>query len=208
MEPVMPLSQITDPARRFVRRPVVGASAALLVAAGGLAAIFATKGHDFSVALGSVSPSILAIAVGIELLWIIARVKAWAVCIDAAGGSVKQRTLFRSASLGYLGNILNPQVGLAVRIAALRRAAPLQAPKATVLATAELPIVIIEACLAAALSFTLVGALHLSWWIPVAAVAVVATLTALSIRFASNHRGGVWDAFPVLSGSRIRTRVV
>ncbi len=213
MNPLMPTAEITvpagtAPARRTLRRPLVSAAAALLVASAGLAIIVATKGAQFSTAFASVSPAILAIAVGIELLWIIARVKAWAVCIDAAGGSVKQRTLFRSASLGYLGNLLNPQVGLAVRIAALRRAAPIDAPRASVLATAELPIVIVEAGLAAILSFTLVGALHLSWWIPVAALAVAATLTVLTLRLAANHRRRVWDGLAVLTGSRSRALIV
>jgi uncharacterized membrane protein YbhN (UPF0104 family) len=189
------------------RRGLMAAGGALAVTAG-LAIVIATKGDAFSTALGSASPGILAVAVGLELLWILARCEAWAVCVDAAGGAVERRTLFRAASLGYLGNVLNPQFGLAVRIAALRRSAPAESPKATVLAAAELPIVIIEAGLAALMSFTLVGALGIAWWIPVAALAVMAAVTILTVRFAEHHRDRAWRGLAVMTGLRSRTRII
>ncbi len=181
---------------------------ATLAATGALLAVILTKGNEFAAAITTVPAGILVAAVGIELLWILSRCEAWAVCIDAAGGTVERRTLFRAASLGYLGNILNPQLGLAVRIAALRRSAPAESPRAGVLVAAELPIVIIEAGLAALLSFTLVGALGLPWWIPVAALGVMAAVIALTMRFATTHRDRAWRGLAVMTGLRSRTRIV
>ncbi len=206
MNPVMPATAIArlTPARR---RALLGLGAGL-AATGGLLAVILTKGHAFSEAMGTVPVGILAAVVGIELLWILARCEAWAVCIDAAGGTVERRTLFRAASLGYLGNVVNPQFGLAVRIAALRRSAPVDSPKAPVLVAAELPIVIIELGLAALMSFTLVGALGLAWWIPLAALGAVGALIALVCRFAAQHRDRAWRGLAVMTGLRNRTRIV
>ena len=85
------------------------------------------------------------------------RTEAWRVCVVAAGGTVGRRRLFRAASLGYLGSQLNSSVGTAARIAALRRAAPDESPRVPALVAAEVPILAIEAALAALTSFTLVG---------------------------------------------------
>jgi hypothetical protein len=189
------------------RRALLGLGTGL-AATGALLAVIFTKGHAFSEAMGTVPVGILAAVVGIELLWILARCEAWAVCIDAAGGTVERRTLFRAASLGYLGNVLNPQLGLAVRIAALRRAAPAESPNAPVLVAAELPIVIIELGLAALLSFTLVGALGLPWWVPLAALGTAGTVIALTCRFAAHHRDRAWRGLAVMTGLRNRTRIV
>ena len=51
--------------------------------------------------------------------------------------------------LGYVGNLFNSNVGLGLRIAALRRSAPDHSPPPSVLIAAELPIVVIEIALAA-----------------------------------------------------------
>ena len=195
-------------AGRLLRRPGVGAGVAMLAVTAGLGAIVATKGHAFSVALGSASPAILAIAVGIELLWIVARVQAWAVCIDAAGGAVRRRTLFRSASLGYLGNILNPQVGLAVRIAALRRSGARGGTEGRRPRSGGAADRLIEAGLAALLSFTLVGALGLSWWVPVGGARGDGRHRRLHPPLRRSHRERAWRGLSVLTGSRDRARIV
>ena len=83
------------------------------------------------------------------MIWLIARSEAWHVCVGAAGGSVNRRRLYRAASVGYLGNVFNGNFGLAVRIAALRRSAPSDSPRPSVLVAAELPILVIEGALAA-----------------------------------------------------------
>jgi hypothetical protein len=43
--------------------------------------------------------------------------------LEAAGGSVDRRTLYRASSMQVLGSVVNGQLGVAARIAALRRSA-------------------------------------------------------------------------------------
>src|SRR5205085_2393550 len=75
--------------------------------------------------------------------------EAWSLCVDAAGGHVARRRVFRAAAVGYLANLINGQVGVAARIAALRRSAPQESPPVSALVTAEVPILAVEAGLAA-----------------------------------------------------------
>ena len=71
-----------------------------------------------------------------------------------------------AASLGNLASVVNSHLATAARIAALRRSAPVDAPKVPALIAAEVPIVGVEVLLAAGASFTLVGPLDLPWWVP------------------------------------------
>jgi hypothetical protein len=59
--------------------------------------------------------------------------------------------------MGVLGGLVNAQVAVAVRIAALRRSSPDVTPHAPMLIATEFPILAVEAALAALTSFTLVG---------------------------------------------------
>src|SRR3954449_8390363 len=88
-------------------------------------------------------------------------------------GTVRRDQLYRVASVGYLGNIVNGELGFAIRVAALRRVAPERTPKLGALAVTEVPIVLVEAALAALVTFTLVGPLGLPWWLPIACLAVM-----------------------------------
>jgi len=164
--------------------------------------------HEFVAALGAAPLWVLGAAVGMHVFWLLARSEAWSVCIRAAGGRVGRRRLYRASSLGYLGNIFNGTFGLAVRIAALRRTAPADSPKAKVLVAAELPVVVIEIALAAICSFTLVGPLGLPWWSPlIAFTATVAVIAGLQ-RLARHRREGFWSGLAVLRGLRGRNRVI
>jgi uncharacterized membrane protein YbhN (UPF0104 family) len=173
-----------------------------------LAIGLAGHGHDFIVALGSAPIWVLGAAVGLHVLWLLARSEAWSVCIGAAGGRVSRRRLYRASSVGYLGNIFNGQFGLAVRIAALRRSAPRETPRAPVLLAAELPIVVIEAALAAICSFTLVGPLGIPWWVPLISFVAMAALIGGMQRVARHRREGFWTGIAVLRGMRGRSRIV
>ena len=82
------------------------------------------SGTAFVDALGAASVGVLAGATLMQVIWLIARSEAWYVCVDAAGGDCGRRPLYRAAAVGYLGNLLNPNFGLAVRIAELRRTVP------------------------------------------------------------------------------------
>jgi uncharacterized membrane protein YbhN (UPF0104 family) len=173
-----------------------------------LAIGLAGHGHDFIVALGSAPFWVLGAAVALHVLWLLARSEAWSVCVGAAGGKVPRRQLYRASSIGYLGNIFNGQFGLAVRIAALRRSAPRACPRAPVLLAAELPIVVIEAALAAICSFTLVGPLGVPWWVPLACFAAMAAVLGGMQRIARDRREGFWNGIAVLRGMRGRSRII
>jgi hypothetical protein len=156
-----------------------GVTAALVVAVAG-------KGHQFSTALHSASAGILIAAVALQLVALLARTEAWRVCVAAAGGTPDRRRLYRASSMGFVGSLVNAQLGVAARIAALRRSAPAESPRVAPLIGAELPIMAIEATLGALASLTLVGPLGLPWWSPVVAIAatlgVSAGLRSLAVR--------------------------
>jgi uncharacterized membrane protein YbhN (UPF0104 family) len=190
------------------RHPTVVSLAGGTLVAIALAIGLAGHGHEFIVALGSAPIWVLGAAIALHVLWLVARSEAWRVCIDAAGGSVSRRRLYRAASVGYLANIFNGQFGLAVRIAALRRSAPRECPRAPVLLAAELPIVVVEAALAAICSFTLVGPLGIPWWVPLVSFAAMAALIVGMQRVARNRREGFWTGIAVLRGMRGRSRLI
>ena len=179
-----------------------------VVVAGALAFVLAGDGDEFVRALGSAPLWVLGAAVALHVFWLVARSEAWSVCIGAAGGSVGRRRLYRASSVGYLGNIVNGQFGLAVRIAALRRSAPADSPRAHILVAAELPVIVVEAALAAICSFTLVGPLGVPWWIPLICFAFMVAVIAGLRRVAHHRREGFWSGLAVLRGLRGRSRII
>ncbi len=166
------------------------------------------KREAFASSLDAASGWVLAGAAAMQILWLIARSEAWHVCVDAAGGRCGRRPLYRAAGVGYLGNILNANFGLALRIAELRRTAPEDAPKAGVLVAAEMPIVVIEIALAALCSFTLVGPLGVPWWAPLIALALGVGVVGGLSRLADRKRGGSWSGLAVLRGLRHRNTII
>jgi uncharacterized membrane protein YbhN (UPF0104 family) len=190
------------------RHPTLVSLAGGTVVAIALAIALAGHGHEFLAALRSAPVWVLATAVALHVIWLVSRSEAWNVCIDAAGGSVSRRCLYRASSLGYVGNIFNGQFGLGVRIAALRRTAPDECPKASVLLAAELPIVVVEIALAAIFSFTLVAPLDAPWWAPLVAFAAVAAVMGAMHRVARNRTAGIWRGIAVLREAKGSGRIV
>ncbi|HEX2016758.1 MAG TPA: hypothetical protein VGN69_08695 [Solirubrobacteraceae bacterium] len=185
--------------RRFTRRhsrPItVGGS---LLATAVLVAILAGRRHQFEVALTRASILTLLAAAALQLVALLARSEAWHVCIAAAGGTLRRRILYRASSMGYVGSLLNAQVGTAARIAALRRSSPGDSPGVSTLIAAEFPIMAVEATLAALTSFTLVGPLGLPWWLPIVCVAVFAGLSAGLRHLALLKGRALWSGLAVL----------
>jgi uncharacterized membrane protein YbhN (UPF0104 family) len=195
--------------RAFWRRhPTAITVAGSLIVAAALVFALADDRGEFTKALSAAPIWILAVAVVLHVGWLAARSEAWCVCVRAAGGTVDRRRLYRASSLGYLGNLFNGTLGLAVRTAALRRSAPETSPKATVLLSAEIPIVVVEVGLAALMSFTLVGPLGVPWWTPIVAFAVIAGLFLVLQRVARHRRRGIWAGLAVLRGLEGRARIV
>ena len=140
--------------------------AGTLVTLGGLAVVLAGRWGQLADAAVGASGWLLGAAVVLHIGSLVARSEAWNLSVRAAGGTVARRRLYRAASVGYIGNIINGELGFALRIASLRRSAPAEVPKITTLAATEVPIVIVEVTLATLTSFTLVGPLGLAWWVP------------------------------------------
>ena len=179
-----------------------------VVAAAVLAWIIADRREEFTTALGAAPVWLLIVATLLQLVALVSRTEAWHVCVVAAGGRVGRRLLYRAASVGYVGSQLNSQLGTAARIAALRRSAPALCPRVPAMVAAEVPILTVEAVLAAAASFTLVGPLGLPWWLPLVFLAAAAGLVAGLRGAARRWRAGFWSGLAVLRSLDGRTRVV
>jgi hypothetical protein len=123
--------------------------------------------------------AIVLVAIALQVLALVSRSEAWHVSVRASGATVDRRRLYRASSMGCVGNVLNAQLGTAARIATLRRSAPDECPRVPSLIAAELPILVVEAALAAATSFTLIGPLGLPWWTPLAGLALVGAVSAV-----------------------------
>ncbi len=178
-----------------------------LLAVGVLVLVLAGRWGRFASAAAAAPWWALTAAVTLQTVSLLSRTEAWNVTVRAAGGTVDRRRLYRAAGIGYLGNIVNGELGFAARIASLRRGAPRESPKAVVLAATEIPIVLMEVALATLFSFTLVAPLSLPWWVPLVAFGVVLAVVAGLARLARRHPSGWWRGVAALSQPRARIRV-
>jgi uncharacterized membrane protein YbhN (UPF0104 family) len=195
--------------RRFSgrhRRPITIAGS--VVAAAILVAILWGKRDEFSTAISSASIGILLAAAALQLVALLARSEAWHISIGEAGGAVNRRVLYRASSMGYVGSLLNAQVGTAARIAALRRSSPDESPGVSTLIAAEFPILAVEGTLAALTSFTLVVPLGLPWWLPIVCLAVALGLSAGLRHLALKEGRLLWSGLAVLRSLRGGGRLV
>jgi uncharacterized membrane protein YbhN (UPF0104 family) len=165
--------------RNFQQRHsrILGIALASLVAAVIVVALWG-KRHDFVTAVEEAPLWLLACAVGLQIVALLTRTEAWRICVLAAGGTVGRRRLYRASSMGYVGSLLNAQLGTAARIAALRRSAPEESPRIAPLLTAEVPIMVVEGMLAAVASVTLIAPLGLPWWAPLVVLAVALAVSS------------------------------
>src|SRR5512132_1990398 len=107
-----------------------------------------------------------------------------------------------------LGSVVNGNLGVAARIAALRRSSPEVSPQVPTLIAAELPILTVEATLAALTSFTLVGPLGLSWWVPLLCLAAVLAVSAGLRRLGVRRMRWLGRGLSVMRTVRGRRRLV
>jgi uncharacterized membrane protein YbhN (UPF0104 family) len=202
------LAELTARLRDFGRRrrgliAVVGSLATAAV----LAFLLAGRRHEFAAALSGTPVSVLAATVLLQVVGLLARSEAWHLTIQAAGGTVERRVLYRASSMQVLGSVINTQLGVAARIAALRRSSPAVSPQVPTLIAAEFPILAVEGMLAALASFTLIAPLGLSWWLPVMCLAVVGAASAGLRQLAVRKGRELWRGLAVLrslgGGSRV-----
>jgi hypothetical protein len=132
-----------------------------LVTAAVLVFVLAGRRHQFEAAISEAAVWVLGVTVLLQIVALLARSEAWHLSIEAAGGTVERRVLYRASSMQVLGSVVNGQLGVAARIAALRRSSPSVSPQVPTLIAAEFPILAVEATLAALTSFTLVAPLGL-----------------------------------------------
>ena len=183
-----------------MRRKLVTVAGTLLTL-GGLAVVLAGKWGQLAHAAVGASPWLLGAAVALHLGSLVARSEAWHISVRAAGGTVARRRLYRAASVGYIGNIINGELGFALRIASLRRAAPDEVPRVATLAATEVPLIVVEATLATLTAFTLVGPLGLPWWAPVAAFIAMVGVT-VALRHLVRRRTAGWRRGLLVLGDR------
>jgi hypothetical protein len=198
-------SQLQSLYRRH-RRPVTVLVVCLVTAA--LAVALAGKEDEFGTALGSASALVLLAAVALQIVALLARTEAWRVCVAEAGGTAERRRLYRASSMGFVGSLVNAQLGVAARIAALRRSAPAESPRVAPLIGAELPIMAIEAALGALASLTLVAPLGLPWWSPLIAIAVMLLVSAGLRSLALRSSRGVLRGLAVLKNNDRHAEIV
>jgi uncharacterized membrane protein YbhN (UPF0104 family) len=178
-----------------------------LATAAVLVLLLAGRRQEFAHALSTAGIRVLVLTAALQIVALVARSEAWHLTIEAAGGTVNRRILYRASSMQVLGSLVNGQLGVAARIAALRRSSPAVAPQVPTLIAAEFPILAVEAVLAALASFTLVAPLGLPWWLPIIGFAVVGALSAGLRTLALRKGRELWRGLAVLrslgGGSRV-----
>ncbi len=196
-------------ARSFARRrqgPLTLLGSLLTAAI--IALLLAGRREEFTQALSSAAAWVLVLAVVLQVVALVSRSEAWHLTIEAAGGRVDRRTLYRASSMQVVGGVLNAQLGVAARIAALRRSSGDGCPQVPTLIAAEFPIIAVEAMLAALASFTLVVPLGLPWWLPVICLLVVGAASVGLRRLALQEGRKVWRGLAVLRSLNGGLRVV
>jgi uncharacterized membrane protein YbhN (UPF0104 family) len=173
-----------------------------------LVLVLAGRRHEFAVALSEPALWVLGVTVVLQIVALVARSEAWHLSIEAAGGTVERRVLFRASAMQVLGGVVNGHLGIAARIAALRRSSPTVAPQVPTLIAAEFPILAIEALLAALASFTLVSPLGLPWWLPLIVLAAVGTASAGLRHLALSKGRELWRGLAVARSLSHGSRVI
>lgn len=203
------LAELTARLRDFGRRrrlliTLVGSLAAAAI----LAFLLAGRRHEFAHALSTTPLWVLAVTALLQIVALLARSEAWHLTIQAAGGTVERRILYRASSMQVLAGVINSQLGVAARIAALRRSSPRVSPQIPTLIAAEFPILAVEATLAALTSFTLVAPLGLPWWLPLIGVGVIATVSAGLRHLALRKGRELWRGLAIVRSLRGAIRLI
>jgi uncharacterized membrane protein YbhN (UPF0104 family) len=211
--PRHPLPRVSLMPDEAVRRDLGGRRALIMVggslaAAAVVALLLVGRRDEFVTALSGTAAWVIGVTALLQIVALVGRSEAWHVSIEAAGGTVDRRVLYRASSMQVLGSVLNAQLGVAARIAALRRSSPSVCPQVPTLIAAEVPILSVEAALAVLASFTLVVPLGLPWWLPLIGLPVIA-LASAGLRHLALRKGReLWKGLAVLRSLRGGSRVI
>jgi uncharacterized membrane protein YbhN (UPF0104 family) len=200
-----PVVRLSGFGRRH-RAPITVAGS--LAAAALLVVLLQGRREEFTTALAGVGAWVLAATALLQIVALLVRSEAWHLTIDAAGGRVSRRVLYRASSMQVLGSLISAHLGVAARIAALRRSSPEVSPQVPTLIAAEFPILAVEGALAVLASFTLVAPLGLPWWLPLAGLPVI-VLASAGLRHLALRKGHeLWRGLAVLRSLRGGSKVV
>jgi uncharacterized membrane protein YbhN (UPF0104 family) len=203
------MTAVADRIRAFGRRRRIPLTiAGTLAATAALVALLAGRREEFVAALSGPAVWVLAVTALLQIVALLARSEAWHLTIEAAGGTVDRRVLYRASSMQVLGSLVNGHLGVAARITALRRSSPAVSPQVPTLIAAEFPILAVEAALAILASFTLVAPLGLPWWLPLIGIPVIA-LASAGLRHLALRKGReLWKGLAVIRSLRGGSQVV
>jgi hypothetical protein len=182
--------------------------AASIAASLALVVVLVGKWDELEAGITGAAASVIVAAIALQVVALVSRSEAWRVCVHASGGTVSRRKLYRASSIGCVGTLLNHQLGTAARIGALRRSAPEETPRVPALIAAELPILYVEAALAALTSFTLVGPLGLPWWSPIVCLVLVGSIGLAFHSIAAARARWLRTGLSVLRSQRGSVRLV
>ena len=121
--------------RAFVRRrrtllTIVGS----LLTAAILVVLLAGRRDEFGEALSSAPVWVLGVTALLQIVALVSRSEAWHLTIEAAGGTVARRVLYRASSMQVLGGVINGHLGVAcgsARSDAPRRRRALRCPRSS-----------------------------------------------------------------------------
>ena len=205
---VVPVSREPSVRREFGRRRAIITVVGSLLAAGVVVVLLSGRRAEFVAALSGTAAWVIAVTALLQIVALVGRSEAWHVSIEAAGGTVARRVLYRASSMQVLGSVLNAQLGVAARITALRRSSPAVCPQVPTLIAAEVPILSVEAALAVLASFTLVVPLGLPWWLPLIGLPIIVMASAGLRHLAMRKGRELWKGLAVLRSLRGGSRVV
>ena len=122
--------RLISASRAFGRRhrvliTVVGSLATLAV----LGFLLAGRRHEFATALSSASIWVLAVTVALQIVALRRPQRGVAPHDRGRRRDRQRRVLYRASSVQVLGSVINGQLGVAARIAALRRSSPEVCPQ-------------------------------------------------------------------------------
>jgi len=100
-----------------------------VAACAALGVALALHSDDFTTALNAAPLPLLALVAALQLVALLARTEAWYVCVRATGATAPRRRLYRASSVGSVAVVINGQIGLAARLAVLRRSCPRESPR-------------------------------------------------------------------------------